>query len=205
MLIVFDLETKKLAEEVGGWSNVEAMGLAVACSWDEDNGYRDWWESQAGDLLEELRKAELIVGYNVSQFDYRVLSLYGGTSDLENKTFDIFREIWQQAHTRVSLNHLAKTNLGEAKSLESGVQAVRLYKTGRLEELAAYCRRDTEITKTLYEQWEMTGILWLPNLSHVVFPRPQGAERLAELRKKRLEEQRREANPREQGSQWTGG
>lgn len=187
-MIVFDIETKKLAEEVGGWANVEALGLSVACTWDEDHGYRDWWESQAGDLLEELRKAELIVGFNVNQFDYRVLSLYGSVVGLDDKTFDILDEIRQQATRRVSLNHLAKTNLGEAKTYESGVHAVRLYKTGRLEELAMYCRRDVELTKRLYESWEMTGILWMPNLETLPFPMPRNAERLAELREKRAEE-----------------
>ena len=190
-MIVFDLETKRLAEEVGGWANVEAMGLSVACTWDEDHGYRDWWEAQAGDLLDVLSRAELIVGFNLNKFDYRVLSLYGSVVGLEDKTFDILDEIRQQASVNVSLNHLAKINLGEAKAYESGVHAVRLYRQGTLEELAAYCRRDVEITKTLYLNWQMSGVMWLPNLETVIFPEPRDAERLAELREKRLEAEQR--------------
>mgnify|MGYP001818627275 CR=1 FL=1 len=195
-MIVFDLETKKLAEEVGGWANVEAMGLSVACTWDEDHGYRDWWEMQAGDLLEELRKAELIVGFNLNKFDYRVLSLYGSILGLEDKTFDILDEIWHQAHVRVALSHLAKINLGEAKAFESGVHAVRLYKQGKSEELAAYCRRDLEITKTLYLTWQMSGVMWLPNLETVVFTGPRDAEEMAELREKRQEAERNKRHSR---------
>ena len=81
--IFFDLETQKLASEVGGWGNIEALGVAVACTHDDDMGYRDWWEAQAADLLRELHKASLVVGFNLNQFDYRVLSLYGDVSGLE--------------------------------------------------------------------------------------------------------------------------
>ncbi|SVE19796.1 uncharacterized protein METZ01_LOCUS472650, partial [marine metagenome] len=31
---VFDLETQKSAEEVGGWGNIHKMGLAVGVVWD---------------------------------------------------------------------------------------------------------------------------------------------------------------------------
>ena len=36
--IFFDLETQKLAEDVGGWANVEAMRLSVGCTHDDDAG-----------------------------------------------------------------------------------------------------------------------------------------------------------------------
>jgi DEAD/DEAH box helicase domain-containing protein len=116
VIIFFDLETQKLAAEVGGWSNIEALRVAVACTFDDDNGYRDWWESQAGDLLEELERAQLIVGYNINMFDFRVLSPYGSIAKLEAKAFDIMDELWQQTHKRVSLNTVAVLNLGEAKT-----------------------------------------------------------------------------------------
>jgi len=169
-ILFFDLETQKLAYEVGGWGNIEALGMAVGCTYDDQAGYRDWWEAQAADLLDELRRAELIVGYNVTHFDYRVLSLYGDSSVLEERTFDMLDEIFQQMHRRVALNSLAVINLGEAKIFESGVHAVRLYRQGRMEELIAYCRRDVELTRRLYELWEAQGILWISKVEYVVWP-----------------------------------
>jgi DEAD/DEAH box helicase domain-containing protein len=171
MPLFFDLETQHLAAEVGGWGNVEAMRLSVACTYDERAGYRDWWEAQAADLLDELRRAERIVGFNLNRFDYRVLSLYGDTSGLDapHQTFDLLDEIVRQTGHRASLSRLAAHNLGEAKALESGVQAVRLWKAGALEELVAYCRRDVELTRRLYEAWESHGVLWTGTREFVVW------------------------------------
>ena len=190
-MIVFDLETQNTAKEVGGWSNVEAMRVSVACTFDERYGYRDWWEGQAADLLNELGRAELIVGYNVNRFDYRVLSAYGSIASLEEKTFDIFGEVRYQTGSMISLNHLAMMNLGEAKVLESGVQAVRLWKTGRREELVAYCRRDVELTKRLFELWEAQGILWTEGTQYVVWPGVTSAESVKRLSDEREEERER--------------
>jgi len=170
MTLFFDLETQRLAHEVGGWGNIEALQMAVASSYDDDHGYRDWWEAQAGDLLEELDKAELIVGYNVTKFDYRVLSLYGSTAGLDAKTFDLLDEIVLQRGRRCSLASVAMLNLGEAKGLESGVMAVSLWKTGELEQLIAYCRKDVELTRRLYQMWEEQGLLWVPGGEYVVWP-----------------------------------
>jgi DEAD/DEAH box helicase domain-containing protein len=170
MILFFDLETQKLTSEVGGWGNVEALRVAVAATYDEDHGYRDWWESQAGDLLEELHRAQLIVGFNINAFDFRVLSPYGSIADLEAKAFDVFDEVFQQVHKRVSLNAMCVLNLGEAKIFESGIHAVQLWRTGKLEELQAYCRRDVELTKRLYETWEAQGLLWVTGEDYAVWP-----------------------------------
>lgn len=170
--IVLDIETQHLADEVGGWHNLQALQVAVAVTWDEDSGYRTWWEGQAGDLLAELGRSKLVVGYNISAFDYAVLSLYGNTEDLLEKTFDLLDELFQQTGRRVALNHVAKLNLGEAKTYESGADAVKLWRDGRLEDLEAYCLKDVELTKRLYELWEDQGILWVDGLNYAVWPGP---------------------------------
>ena len=170
--LFFDLETQYLANEVGGWNHIPAMHLSVGCTYDERYGYRDWWEAQAADLLAELGRAEQIVGFNLNAFDYEVLSLYGDVSGLYEKTADILEEIRNQSGRRVALNTLAMVNLGEAKVFESGVQAVTLWRAGKLEELVAYCRQDVELTKRLFERWETFGILWLSSwgMGYVHFP-----------------------------------
>lgn len=171
-IIVLDLETQHLAGEVGGWHNLEALQVAVAVTWDERHGYRTWWEGQAADLVAELHRSDVVVGYNISAFDYAVLSLYADVEALKERTFDILDELWQQTHRRVSLNAIAALNLGEAKSYESGADAVRLWRDGRLEDLQAYCQRDVELTKRLYELWEAEGILWVSGVSYAIWPGP---------------------------------
>jgi DEAD/DEAH box helicase domain-containing protein len=174
--IVVDIETQHLADEVGGWGNLEALRVSVALTWDEDAGYRTWWEGQAGDLLAELGRSKLVVGYNVSAFDYAVLSLYGRVDDLAERTFDILDEIFQQCGRRVGLNVVAHLNLGEAKAYESGADAVKLWRDGRLDDLAAYCLKDVELTKRLYEMWEEQGILWISGTDFAIWPGPVTAQ-----------------------------
>jgi hypothetical protein len=91
-------------------------------------------------------------------------------SGLEDKTFDILDLVHQFTNKRASLNRLAGINLGEAKSLESGVQAIRLYRQGRYEELVAYCRQDVELTRRLYEAWQNLGILWISEQDFIPWP-----------------------------------
>lgn len=175
-LIVFDIETQHLADEVGGWGNLAALQLAVAVTWDEKNEYRTWWEGQAGDLVAELGRHDLVVGYNISAFDLGVLSLYGDVEPLKERSFDILDEIRRQGHPLVSLNRISVLNLGEAKAYESGADAVKLWRDGRLEDLEAYCLKDVELTRRLYEQWEEQGILWVSEINFVIWPGPVSAE-----------------------------
>lgn len=173
-LIVLDLETQHLAADVGGWQNIEAMRVSVAVTWDEEAGYRTWWESQAGDLLDALDRAEAIVGFNVTAFDYRVLSLYGNTAGYFAKTRDLHLELLQQTGRRVGLDRLARLNLGEAKALESGIDAAALWQAGELETLAAYCQKDVELTRRLYELWRTAGVLFVNPADFAVWPRAWG-------------------------------
>lgn len=178
--IFFDLEPQDSARDVGGFAAMEAMRVAVACTWDPVVGFRDWWEMQAVDLVKELQRWDRIVGYNITVFDYRILAGYADVKGLYEKSFDILGEIrrqgfWGSPSARsdkaqgVSLNHLAKLNLGEAKA-EISMSAAQLYKTGQLEELMAYCRRDVELTQRLYQLWYEQGFLWLSATVSVDFP-----------------------------------
>jgi DEAD/DEAH box helicase domain-containing protein len=51
---------------------------------------------------------------------------------------------------RVSLDNLAGATLGKRKSAD-GLQAVRWYKQGRIQEILDYCQQDVEVTRLLYE------------------------------------------------------
>jgi DEAD/DEAH box helicase domain-containing protein len=159
-MIFFDLETQYLAAEVGGWGNKELLRLAVAATFDDQQQYQVWWEAQASDLIETLRDHDMIVGFNTRAFDFAVLSFYGDTRGFAEKNFDILAEVRAQGAGTLSLNHLANINLDEGKSYESGAVAVELFRTGRLDELSAYCQKDVELTKRLFEKWEAEGILF---------------------------------------------
>lgn len=163
-VIFFDLETQNLSFDVGGWHNIEAVRLAVACTWDEEQGPRTWWEPQAVDLLNTLASFDLIVGFNTTKFDFRVMAFYSDVANyLSEQNFDILLEIQLQGYPLVGLDDLAKINLGEQKTLKSG-SAVDLWREGSVRSLAlleTYCANDVQLTRHLTEFWEDRGVIWL--------------------------------------------
>lgn len=150
-VLFFDLETQRLAEEVGGWENKHLMRVSVAVVYDSESGdYRCFREDEVGDLIRELKAADLVVGYNIRRFDYRVLSAYTGEDLQRIPTFDMLDDIKGRLGFRLSLDHLAEHTLGERKAAD-GLQAVAWFREGRMEELADYCRKDVELTRRIFE------------------------------------------------------
>lgn len=150
-VLFFDLETQRLAEEVGGWENKHLMRVSVAVVYDSESGdYRCFREDEVGDLIRELKAADLVVGYNIRRFDYRVLSAYAGEDLQRIPTFDMLDDIKARLGFRLSLDHLAEHTLGERKAAD-GLQAVAWFREGRMEELADYCRKDVELTRRIFE------------------------------------------------------
>ena len=50
-ILYFDLETKYSAHEVGGWGNIEDMGMSVGVIWDDsDNKFHVYIEHQIQEL-----------------------------------------------------------------------------------------------------------------------------------------------------------
>lgn len=148
-IVVFDLETQRLADEVGGWSRVAAMGLALGVAHSEETGFVTFTEETVGDLVALLKDADLIVGFNQMRFDYEVLSAYTDVDLRARPNLDILREIYRALGFRLKLNELAEFTLGRNK-LSDGLQAVRWFREGRHDLLEEYCREDVVITRDLF-------------------------------------------------------
>lgn len=146
-----DLETQRLAEEVGGWSNAHLMRLAVAVLYDGRSAcFRVFSEEQVEELIQHLRGLDLVVGFNIKRFDYQVLGAYTPFDLGQLPTFDILEDIHSRLGFRLSLGHLCQHTLGEVKSVD-GIQAVRWFREGNLEALINYCQADVAITRGLFE------------------------------------------------------
>lgn len=149
-IIFFDLETKRgIGKHLK--KHIAKLGLALAATWDHKYGFRIWLEEDARSLIDELAKFDLIVGFNLLRFDYWVLSAYYsrvGTL-LRRKTLDMMAELRRDLGYRVSLNNLTKSTLGRTK-MGAGAHAPTLFREGRLEELATYCKQDVALTRDLY-------------------------------------------------------
>ena len=116
-VIYFCIRTQKSAAEVGGWSKVDQMGLKDALTYDTaTQKYHKYTKSQVTNLIENLQTADLIVGFNQLQFDYKILSTYTNT-DLEAlPNFDMLSKIAQTLNFRVSRDNLAQNTLNELKN-----------------------------------------------------------------------------------------
>lgn len=151
---VFDLETKRSAEEVGGWHNAESMGVSLAVLYDsETDNYFTYLEPEMAELIEHLKKLDLIVGFNSKRFDNRVLSPYSSHNLHSLPHLDLLEEVHAYLGYRLSLNGLAKQTLGVEKSGD-GLQALEWYREGRFDLIRHYCQKDVEITKELF----LTGL-----------------------------------------------
>jgi hypothetical protein len=150
-IVYFDLETQKSAEEVGGWGNISRMGMSIGVTFSTGRGdYIIYGEKQVNDLLKDLQRADLIVGFNILRFDYEVLHGYT-TFDLSQlPTLDLMVDLQNKLQHRLSLDSIATATFGVEKTAE-GLQAIRWFKEGRLAEIAEYCCYDVKITKLVHE------------------------------------------------------
>jgi DEAD/DEAH box helicase domain-containing protein len=65
-IVYFDLETQQSADEVGGWNRINRMGMSVGVTYSTARGdYRIYGEPQVNDLIRELQRADLVVGFNI--------------------------------------------------------------------------------------------------------------------------------------------
>lgn len=160
---VFDLETIRSAEEVGGWGNCHKMGISVAVVFDSEiNDYVTYLEHEVDKLVSHLARLDLVVGFNNKRFDNRVLSGYSQVDVGQFPTLDLLEEIHGYLGYRLSLDRLAQETLGTKKSAD-GLQALRWYKEGRIDLIQHYCKKDVEITRDILYYALEQGFLLFAN------------------------------------------
>jgi len=154
----FDLETKKLFEEVGG-RYPEKLGLAVAGIIVNENKPELYTENDVFDLIKTLNSADLIIGHNVIGFDYSVLKPYADfdvLSRFKSKTLDTMVHIEKIVGIRLKLDSLARHTLGIGKTL-SPIIIPALWKRGEHQKVKDYLVNDLKILKNLYDYGKQHG------------------------------------------------
>lgn len=151
-IVYFDLETQKSADEVGGWDNIKDMRMSIGVTYSTARGgYKIYGEKKVNELIEELRRADLVVGFNNLRFDYEVLIGHNPFFDPQQvPTLDILVELQKTLQHRLSLDSIATATFGVEKTSE-GLQAIKWFKEGKLLEIAEYCCFDVKITKMVHE------------------------------------------------------
>lgn len=172
--LVFDIETQNFFTDPGvGRDNFEALKISVVCvySYDQDK-YFSFEESEMAACAELFASAQRIVGFSINQYDVPVLNNYfqrlgkaaiaDGKINLWNKErIDLLEEIEMARGGRISLSRLAEANLGVKKD-KHGSEAITLYREGKMDELKAYCQKDVELTKALYDLSSSQNFLMIP-------------------------------------------
>lgn len=149
--VVFDVETQRTADEVGGWNHIRDLLLSVAVTYSTaDSQYRVYTEGDVKLLVADLRAADLVVGYNVHRFDYEVLHAYTADSLSNLPTVDMLRDLHRGLGWRPKLDNVASATLGQTKSGD-GLQAVRWFREGDVQRVIDYCKRDVEVTWRVYD------------------------------------------------------
>ncbi|MDO8558452.1 MAG: ribonuclease H-like domain-containing protein [bacterium] len=157
--LVLDLETKKSFDDVGGRTNFHLLEVSLVGIYDyAKDAYRSFLENELKDLEEMLRRADRVIGFNIKNFDYAVLQPHVSINLKALPTLDILEEVAKNLGHRVSLDSIASKTLGERKTGD-GLKALRLYKEGKLKELAEYCLQDVKLTRMVYEYGARHGKL----------------------------------------------
>lgn len=151
-LVYFDLETQRSAGDVGGWDHKDRMGMSVGVTYSTATGaYHIYAEADASALIDQLSRADLVIGFNHVQFDYRVLQAYstwevtGLTTDL-----DLMLDLERRLGHRLKLEDIAVATLGTGK-IADGLDAIRWWREGKILRIAEYCCFDVKVTKLVHE------------------------------------------------------
>ena len=111
--VFFDLETQNLFEDVGGQDNVAKLKVACGVTWStERNDFAVYWEKDVPALIQELKSATKVIGFNLKGFDYRVLQPYAPDVRFAAiPTLDLLLDIQQILGFRFSRDTLASARI----------------------------------------------------------------------------------------------
>ncbi len=160
---VLDIETQKSAQEVGGWKNASLMRVSCAVLYNSKRDeYMIFEEHNVDELFKELKSLDLIIGYNIKGFDYKVLYPYSPYNVSNLPTLDLLLEIQKILGYRISLDNVASATLNVGKSA-NGMLALKWWKMGEIEKIIKYCKKDVELTKDIYLFGRANGYIFFKN------------------------------------------
>ncbi len=147
---VLDIETRRSAQEVGGWNKAERMGVSCAVLYDsKSDQFHTFLQADIQSLCQHLLELDLVIGFNIIPFDYKVLSGLSHFDFNSLPTLDLLMKVHEVLGYRLSLDHLAQQTLGCKKSA-NGLLALEWWKQGQIDKIVEYCTQDVRVTRDLY-------------------------------------------------------
>lgn len=162
--IVLDLETQDLISK-----DFKATRISIAVSYEiEQDKYKVFRENEIHKLISDIFHADLVIGFNIIGFDYKLLQNYldeDKNFDRVN-TLDILIEIKKITGRRISLDKISKATLNLSK-LGNGFKAIKFFKDGEFRKLVEYCKRDVELTYKIYKFGKDFGYILVPTGNNI--------------------------------------
>lgn len=150
-VIYLDIEIQRTAPEVGGWDNLHKVGVAVAVAFSaETNQLHIFTEKEIKKLRALLEAANCVIGYNIVNFDFKVLKGYRQMSLDHVKCFDLMTDIASVTGFRIPLASLRAATLRAAPQRD-GLDMIKLWKKGKIEKVIEGCCNDVLAMRSLHE------------------------------------------------------
>ncbi len=148
--LIFDLETQNTFHDVGSNDSVD-LDISVGSFYDsETETYTTVTVNELASVWPLIEKADALVGYNSNHFDIPLLNKYYPGDLLSIKSIDLLEEIRKSLGRRLRLDSVAEATVGSNKS-GHGLQAVRWWHEGKIDEIKKYCEQDVKITKKVFD------------------------------------------------------
>ena len=162
--IVFDIET------IGDIRDYATLKVTVVSIYDFGSGsYTSFEEHELAQLWPMFEKADRLIGYNSEHFDVPVLNRYYTGDLFKLPHLDMMKIVKESTGRRFKLDDLAKATLQTSKSAD-GLQAMKWFEEGKMDEIKKYCEQDVKITKELYEYGRKNKMLYYPTLTGTLQP-----------------------------------
>jgi len=157
--LVIDIETKNTYSEIGVNDPTKLIPSYIGIYRSDTDKYEGYFGNDFEKFFTLLEKADYAVGYNIDGFDFEVLKPLCPYNLSKIPTVDMYKIAYTFSHVHIKLDNIASTTLGYGKSGD-GLGAVRLFKEGKLDDLAKYCLDDVKITKEIYDYARKEGRLF---------------------------------------------
>lgn len=148
--VVFDIETQNSFAEVD--NDMKKFKISVVSIYRyETDTFESFTEQELGKLWPILEKADRIIGFNSEHFDVPILMNYYLGDLTKIPHLDMMRIVKENLGIRLKLADLAEATLDNVQKSADGMQAIRWWREGKIDDIKKYCEQDVNVTKQLYE------------------------------------------------------
>ncbi len=148
--IIFDIETRNIFDDVGK-NDPTLLDISLVGVYDSStNEYSSYLQEDLPKLWPLIESADVLITFNGDHFDIPLLNKYYAGDLTKIRSLDLLVEFRKALGRRVGLGNIAEATLGVGKS-GNGLEAVKWWKEGNIEDIRTYCLQDVKVTKDIYE------------------------------------------------------